>query len=396
MKHPIAPRLTVRQLALFVAPISLAVSLPAFSDFLTNDDLIVDGSACIGLDCNNGESFGFSTILTKENNLRIRFVDTSTSASFPTNDWEITINDSSNGGRNYFGITDVNLNRAIAQIEAGAPANSLVVESSGEVGFGTANPVAELHTVTGDTPTLRLDQSGASGWAPQIWDVAGNETNFFIRDTSNGSTLPFRIEPGAPSNAINIDNTGDVGFGTTSPVGDIHITESGNATMVLESTGAGVQWEVKANSGTGRLTFKDLNGTTTPFKFEPTAVSNLLVVGVDAVDQVTIGGNLVIDGQCDEADGACADYVFEPDYDLRSIDELESFITENRHLPNVPSAQEMDENGINIATISGRLLEKIEELTLYTIAQEQAINTMAEQYQQTLDELNQRIDSLSQ
>ncbi len=383
-----------RRLLLLAIPLGLAHSLTAFSDQVINDDLIVDGSACIGLDCSNGETFGFSTILTKENNLRVRFVDTSTTASFPTNDWEITLNDSSNGGNSYFGITDVNTNRSIAKFEAGAPSNSMVVESSGDVGFGTANPIVELHTTAGDTPTLRLEQDGSSGWSPQTWDMAGNETNFFIRDVSNGSALPFRIEPGAPTNAINIDDTGDIGFGTVSPEGSLHVTEADNATLVLESTNAGVQWEIKTNVATGRLTFKDLNGTTTPFKFEPTAVGNLLVVGVDAVDQVTIGGNLVIDGQCEESDGACADYVFEDDYQLRSIDELQSFITENRHLPNVPSAEEMDANGINIATISGRLLEKIEELTLYTIAQEQAIETISAQYQETVEQLNRRIDLL--
>ncbi|NIM12421.1 MAG: hypothetical protein GTO45_09930, partial [Candidatus Aminicenantes bacterium] len=59
------------------------------------DDLIVDGSICVGFDCVNGESFGFDTIRLKENNLRIRFVDTSSTASFPSNDWQITANDSS-------------------------------------------------------------------------------------------------------------------------------------------------------------------------------------------------------------------------------------------------------------------------------------------------------------
>ena len=62
------------------------------------DDLIVQGSICAGQDCVNGESFGFDTIRLKENNLRIKFQDTSNSASFPTNDWQLTANDSSNGG----------------------------------------------------------------------------------------------------------------------------------------------------------------------------------------------------------------------------------------------------------------------------------------------------------
>ena len=54
------------------------------------DDLIVDGSLCVGLDCVNGESFGFDSIRLKENNLRIKVQDTSATASFPTRDWQIT------------------------------------------------------------------------------------------------------------------------------------------------------------------------------------------------------------------------------------------------------------------------------------------------------------------
>ena len=65
---------------------------------MINDDLIVDGSACIGFDCVNGESFGFDTIRLKENNLRIKFDDTSVAASFPRTDWQLTANASANGG----------------------------------------------------------------------------------------------------------------------------------------------------------------------------------------------------------------------------------------------------------------------------------------------------------
>lgn len=66
------------------------------------DDVVVKGSLCVGIDCVNGENFGFDTIRLKENNLRIRFTDSSASSSFPTIDWQITVNDSNNGGLNYF------------------------------------------------------------------------------------------------------------------------------------------------------------------------------------------------------------------------------------------------------------------------------------------------------
>ena len=71
---------------------------------------------------------------------------------------------------------------------------------------------------------MRLEQDGSSGFTPQTWDLAGNEANFFIRDASNGSTLPFRVFPGAPSNALIVEaSTGDVGMGTTSPLGALHV-----------------------------------------------------------------------------------------------------------------------------------------------------------------------------
>ncbi len=167
-----------------------ASGTPAKADQVILDDLIVDGSICAGLDCVNGESFGFDTLRLKENNLRIRFFDTSSSASFPSNDWQITANESSNGGLNKFSIDDIDGGRTPFTIEAGAPSHSLYVDDGGRIGFGTGTPVVELHVKDGDTPTLRLEQDGSSGFTPQTWDVAGNETNFFIRDATNGSTLP--------------------------------------------------------------------------------------------------------------------------------------------------------------------------------------------------------------
>ncbi len=188
------------------------------------NDLYVVGSQCLGLDCPpNNQSFGFSTLVLKENNLRIRFEDTSTSPGFPTNDWEIAANESSNGGLSGFMINDIDNGQRVFFIAAGAGNNALSIDGQGDVGLGTANPVVELHIDDGDTPTTRYEQTGAMGYAPYTWDVAGNEANFFVRDVTGGSKLPFRIKPGAPTNSLYIKGGGDVGIGTDMPTQKLHV-----------------------------------------------------------------------------------------------------------------------------------------------------------------------------
>ena len=181
-------------------------------DVVNPDDFIVQGSLCVGLDCVNNENFGFDTIRLKENNTRIKFEDTSTSPGFPSNDWQLTANDSANGGQNKFSIEDIDGAKVPFTIIAGAPTNSMVINSAGRLGLRTATPVLDIHTITGDTPAIRLEQDGSGGFTPQTWDIAGNEANFFIRDVTNGSRLPFRIRPGAPTNSIDIDANGVVSF----------------------------------------------------------------------------------------------------------------------------------------------------------------------------------------
>ena len=130
--------------------------------------LIVGGSACIGFDCVNGESFGFDTIRLKENNLRIKFVDTSSSASFPSNDWQLTANESSNGGANKFSIDDVNSGRTPFTLEAGAPSHSLYVDGGGRIGLGTSTPVVEIHIEVGEYP----HHAPGAGWL--LWVLSAD------------------------------------------------------------------------------------------------------------------------------------------------------------------------------------------------------------------------------
>ena len=254
----------------------LTVPWQALADQVILDDLIVDGSACVGQDCVNGESFGFDTIRLKENNLRIKFQDTSSTASFPTNDWQLTANDSSNGGANKFSIDDIDGGRTPFTVEAGARSHALYVESDGDIGIGTNNPVVDIHNVNGNTPTLRLEQDGTSGFTPQTWDMAGNEANFFIRDATSGSTLPFRIFPGAPSNALVIEgSTGHVGLGVTAPEANLHIEQAGadGPKMRFEDADDDNAWELimSNNSNTMRFTRNDV----TQFTMKDTGIIRL-------------------------------------------------------------------------------------------------------------------------
>jgi hypothetical protein len=193
------------------------LSLFSMPDQVIADDLIVQGSACIGLDCVNNESFGFDTIRLKENNTRIKFDDTSTSSGFPNHDWQLTANDSASGGANKFSIEDITAATVPFTITGSAPNNAIFVDSTGRVGLRTSTPVLDLHTSTSNTPAQRYEQTNAGGFTAQTWDVAGNEANFFVRDVTGGSRLPFRIRPGAPTSSIDINASGNVGIGTASP-----------------------------------------------------------------------------------------------------------------------------------------------------------------------------------
>jgi hypothetical protein len=223
-------------------------------DQIIADDLIVTGSACFGFDCVDGESFSFDTIRLKENNLRLKFDDTSATAGFAANDWQLTANDSISGGSNKFSIEDITGAKIPFTLMAGARTDALFVSSTSRVGLGTSTPVLNLHIVQGDTPAIRLDQDASSGYSAQTWDIAGNEANFFIRDVTSGSTLPFRIKPGAPTNSIYLGNNG-VGLGTATPDSSLHIAQADPTVKVYSTNNSQNTFYLDSN---GNLTLSGL------------------------------------------------------------------------------------------------------------------------------------------
>jgi len=353
-------------------------------DVVTPDDVIIQGSECVGLDCVNNENFGFDTIRLKENNLRIAFDDTSTSAGFPSNDWAIVANDSANGGLNKFSIDDVTGAKTPFTLLAGAPTNSLFVSSTGKVGLRTSTPVLDLHITTSDTPAHRLEQTNAGGFTAQTWDIGANEANFFVRDFTGGSRLPFRIRPGAPTSSVDISANGDVGVGTASP----------NLRLEAKATGAGLP-ATTGTSQTGIARFSQGVGVgVIDFGFggaagfgwiQATSSTNLANnfglllnpnggnVGIGTTNPL---GKLDVNGTIFQRGVLLhADYVFEPTYTLESIEDHSAFMWNNKHLPAVGS-REVDEQGREVIELGARLrgmLEEIEKAHIYISTLNQTI-----------------------
>lgn len=408
------------------------------------DDLIVQGSACLGIDCTSAESFGFDTLRLKENNLRIKAEDTSTSTGYPATDWQLTFNDSASGGANKFSVEDITGAKVPLTIMSGASTNALFVDSSSRVGFGTATPVLDLHKVSSNTPAVRLEQTNAGGFTAQTWDVAGNEANFFVRDVTSGSRLPFRIRPGAPTSSIDINASGFVGVGTATPETRLDIDTLSNgsgvrirglarttevADLYLSNTGALV---VSTVNGSGTQSFIDLRSeddaygviirassgaTTFPYgnvyvsdaaddvmtfdvnsgKTGDLALTASGKVGVGTTTPVSKfhveGGDIRVSGGSFIDDGTTLnvpDYVFDESYSLMPLPELARYIREQKHLPNVPSAADVKAKGLNMSQMQMRLLEKVEELTLYTLEQHDTISTLRSQN----DELRARLEKI--
>ena len=110
------------------------------------------------------------------------------------------------------------------------------------------------------------------------------------------------------------------------------------------------------------------------------------------------GYRLSVDGKiaCEEVmvdlSGSWPDYVFQPEYELKSLEEVQNHINEKGHLPGVPSAEEVEENGIQVGEMNKVLMEKVEELTLYILEQDKALKA-AEAARVELDKRLQALEN---
>jgi hypothetical protein len=105
-------------------------------------------------------------------------------------------------------------------------------------------------------------------------------------------------------------------------------------------------------------------------------------IGVTSGTSIPAGYLLAVDGKIISEElkvqlsGNWPDYVFNEKYKLLSFDELRKYIAINKHLPNIPRAAEVEKNGIEVGDMQKRMMEKIEELTLYVLELERKLNLM--------------------
>ncbi|WP_321335728.1 hypothetical protein [Breoghania sp.] len=385
---------------------SVMMSSSAHADQVFAQDVIIQGSLCTGVDCVNGETFSFDTLILKENNLRIFFKDTSNSSSFPNVDWRLIANETTNGGQNMFAIEDSTSGTKPLFIQSSAPNNTVFMSGNGNVGFRTSTPAVSLHTRSGNSPALRLEQDSSGGFTSQTWDVAGNETNFFIRDVTNAGRIPFKIAPGAPANSLFIANNGRVGLGTSTPDGPFQVENGGgtaddfivsssgfvgigtnNPTVPLEinatgmdsflvtgdgvklarlesSNNSAVQFRFQTNNANRRFVALDGSGSTkTQIELGNTAIllAGPTVTGADLWAKIDANGIVTQGPTCNP--GPC-DGVFDQDlYEVETIEEHADYMWKNKHLWGVgPTAPDQP---FNVTEKTAGVIHELEKAHIY-------------------------------
>jgi hypothetical protein len=197
----------------------------AAKDQMVPDDLVVDGKGCIGLGCANGEGFGPEALRLKQSVVRLRFIDTSGQAGFPTHDWQLTANDAGSGGADKLSIEDLTAGTTPMTILGDAPSNSLYVDASGRVGLGTAFPtqeltlkskvdgqnVMEIISADDDQVIMRVFETMDGAGLISLFDAAGNED---FRMTGSGGLSFFSGRMG-----LNCSSAGSPPFDLTIKTG---------------------------------------------------------------------------------------------------------------------------------------------------------------------------------
>ncbi|WP_299464211.1 hypothetical protein [uncultured Microscilla sp.] len=279
--------------------------------------------------------------------------------------------------------------------------NNTQLHVDSKVGIGTTAPTEKLQ-VEG---RMRLGGTNAG-----IWYETGT-TDWFVGRGGTGHKDDFRFYHGGDK--MILTNDGKLGIGTSSPAGKLHV--NGNI-----RTQNGTDWSVfqtNENSKYSEIRFGDdsddrfriyFDHNTDPDREVASFLANGNVgIGINAPQaKLHVNGASKFTGKLTgtSADfsghlkanqiilniGSFPDYVFAPQYTLMPLEQLEAYIQKHHHLPKVPAATQIIKEGMDVGQINVLLMEKVEELTLHTIAQHKQIKTQ----QQQIDTQTQQIQRL--
>lgn len=264
----------------------------------------------------------------------------------------------------------------------------LTITDGNKIGVYNANPSSTLD-IGGKTRTEELQVTGGVlGAGNVLADIDGNGNASWVDivsiigedlwDENNGNV--YRLE-------------GNLGLGTNNPQGVIDISDQYEAGHQLIRVGND-SYLTDVDNGNTLGVFGIQDNTTGAIKLGSNGprlygANHCLAIGTTQTPSEytlavggTIGATRVIVRIEDEWP-AWPDFVFNEDYTLPKLSEIESFVKENKHLPGVPSAEEVKENGQDLGAINTILLQKIEELTLLMIEQQKSM----EKQQEEIDEL---------
>ncbi|UOY08494.1 tail fiber protein [Muricauda sp. SCSIO 64092] len=185
-------------------------------------------------------------------------------------------------------------------------------------------------------------------------------------------------------NGNNLTTTDNVGIGTTNPTSKLQLMD-GNSGLTLHANNVweGIGFNRSARTGqilntnktAWQFTARDERFSLEGYNGATNSLLNVLKngnVGIGTKNpdmKLTVKGNVHAEEMRIDLSVPAPDYVFKEDYKLRTIEEVEQFIIENHHLPEMPSAKDFEQHGVMQAEMDMNLLKKIEELTLYLIEQ---------------------------
>jgi hypothetical protein len=228
-----------------------------------------------------------------------------------------------------------------------------------------------------NAPAFSLDVFGSSKilghlWAQASFSVGANDNPF----------SKFNLVNSNRTAAIQVNTVGNI-----KPYQRLMYFEYDNAdTKILEVQNVTAGYTAFSLKSNGEM---DINNGTTPIFHLGT--DGRLAIRNNSMETFRIESNGMVRARKVKVDSETwPDYVFEKDYKLLPLDELEIFLIQNKHLPSVPSEQQIKEEGIDLGEMNVKMMEKIEELTLYLIQQ----NKELEKQNKELEELKAEVQRL--